>query len=150
MKRLARTPAGPPTAATAAKSLSALPPVQSLVKESSRIGKWSRMMEAEQRDEGANIQVWRVKPSKRPKLSERVYKGIPDRWRPAAWDLLLRGFSRTGNVETVRLGQDYRDCIDKPSTYDIQIDLDVPRTIGGHIMFRTRYGAGLVSLSRRL
>ena len=41
-----------------------------------------------------------------------------------------------------KLGEDYRDGLDKPSTYDIQIDLDVPRTIGGHIMFRTRYGAG--------
>ena len=41
-----------------------------------------------------------------------------------------------------KLGEDYRDGLDKPSTYDIQIDLDVPRTISGHIMFRTRYGAG--------
>lgn len=100
------------------------------------------MLEAEARDEGANIQIWRVKPAKQPKFSERIYKGIPDRWRAAAWELLLRQFSRTGNVETIRLGHDYREAMDKPSTYDIQIDLDVPRTISGHIMFRTRYGAG--------
>lgn len=36
----------------------------------------------------------------------------------------------------------YQELIDKPSDYDIQIDLDVPRTISGHVMFRTRYGLG--------
>ncbi|KAJ8582116.1 hypothetical protein M405DRAFT_831221 [Rhizopogon salebrosus TDB-379] len=43
-----------------------------------------------------------------------------------------------------------RDCYhenpEKPSSYDIQIDLDVPRTISGHIMLRTRYGLGQRSL----
>jgi len=29
-----------------------------------------------------------------------------------------------------------------PSTHDVQIDLDVPRTISGHTLFVTRYGAG--------
>jgi hypothetical protein len=29
-----------------------------------------------------------------------------------------------------------------PSTQDIQIDLDVPRTISGHVLFHTRYGRG--------
>jgi len=41
-----------------------------------------------------------------------------------------------------RLTEEYRDSLEKPSSYDVQIDLDVPRTISGHIMFRTRYGAG--------
>ncbi|KAG7452111.1 RabGAP/TBC [Guyanagaster necrorhizus] len=146
LKRLSRTTAGPPATSPSASSLDSLPPTPIPVKEASRIAKWTRMLEPEQRDEGANVQIWRVKPSKGLKLSERTYKGIPDRWRSAAWDLLLRRFSRTGNAETTKLCRDYRDALDKPSSYDIQIDLDVPRTIGGHIMFRTRYGAGQRSL----
>lgn len=35
-----------------------------------------------------------------------------------------------------------QDTLEKPSSHDIQIDLDVPRTISGHVMFRTRYGLG--------
>ncbi|KAK0199036.1 RabGAP/TBC [Armillaria mellea] len=146
LKRLSRTTAGPPSASTSATSLDSLPPTPTPAKEASRIAKWNRMLEPEQRDEGANVQIWRVKPSKGLKLLERTYKGIPDRWRSAVWELLLRRFSRTGNAETTKLCQDYRNALDKPSSYDIQIDLDVPRTIGGHIMFRTRYGAGQRSL----
>ncbi|KAF9013618.1 hypothetical protein BDZ89DRAFT_1077017 [Hymenopellis radicata] len=145
LKRLARVPAGPATASTSATTLNSLPPTPLPIRETSRIAKWNRMLEAEQRDEGANIQIWRVKPHKRQKLSGRIYKGVPDRWRSAVWELLLREFSRTGNADTIRLGQDYREAMEKPSTYDIQIDLDVPRTISGHIMFRTRYGAGIFS-----
>ena len=49
----------------------------------------------------------------------------------------------SGGVREVKvLEKDYREGLDQPSTSDIQIDLDVPRTISGHIMFRTRYGAG--------
>lgn len=40
--------------------------------------------------------------------------------------------------------------MDKPSPFDIQIDLDVPRTISGHITFRTRYGSGQRALFRVL
>jgi hypothetical protein len=29
-----------------------------------------------------------------------------------------------------------------PSTHERQIDLDIPRTLHSHIMFRTRYGPG--------
>ena len=32
------------------------------------------------------------------------------------------------------------------SKYDVQIDLDVPHTISGHILFCTRYGQGCVIL----
>ena len=48
--------------------------------------------------------------------------------------------------EVQRLYDEYREALERPSTYDIQIDLDVPRTISGHVMFRTRYGHGYVSL----
>ena len=39
-----------------------------------------------------------------------------------------------------------QDTIDLPSTHDVQIDLDVPRTISGHTLFVTRYGTGQRSL----
>lgn len=35
-----------------------------------------------------------------------------------------------------------QNSIDLPSSFDVQIDLDVPRTISGHTLFVTRYGAG--------
>lgn len=41
-----------------------------------------------------------------------------------------------------RLRSRYRAGLDQPSSYDVQIDLDVPRTINGHVLFKTRYGQG--------
>lgn len=146
LKPLSPVTAGSPSAPSQAKSLSTLPPPSKPIKEASRIEKWTRMLIPHTRDQGANIETWRIKPSKESKLRERTYKGIPDRWRAAAWDLLMSRFSRTGKAEMTRYSEEYRDAMDKPSTYDIQIDLDVPRTISGHIMFRTRYGAGYVAL----
>ena len=98
------------------------------------------------RDEGQNIASWRVKPSKEHKIVERTFKGIPDRWRSAAWEVLMNRFTNTARRELEKWAYEYREVLDKPSSYDIQIDLDVPRTISGHIMFRTRYGAGCVLL----
>ena len=102
------------------------------------------MLRPEARDTGGNAQYWRIRPSKEGKLRERVYKGIPDCWRSAAWGMLIRRYASAGLEQTAGLASDYREALDKPSTYDIQIDLDVPRTISGHVMFRTRYGAGCV------
>jgi hypothetical protein len=146
-KRLTRVSAGPKNAPANATSLSSLPPAPHPTKETFRIAKWNRMLEPRARDEGGNIDAWGIKPSKEQKLRERTYKGIPDRWRRAAWDLLMGRFSRTGKRELLKLSEEYRDALEKPSTYDVQIDLDVPRTISGHIMFRTRYGSGYVVIS---
>jgi len=104
------------------------------------------MLVPEKREHGGNVENWLIRPSKEGKLRERTYKGIPDRWRRAAWDLLMSRHSGITPRGYEALATEYRDTLDKPSTYDIQIDLDVPRTISGHIMFRTRYGAGLVFL----
>lgn len=114
--------------------LNETPSLTSSLKEYSRISKWERMIVPRSRNEG----TWTINPRKEHKLRERVYKGIPDRWRGAAWDVLL---SRKG--EKSRHGR-YTDLLDLPSEYDIQIDLDVPRTITGHVMFRTRYGQGCI------
>jgi hypothetical protein len=100
------------------------------------------MLEPTVRDPGGNVLQWGVRTSKRGKFRERVYKGIPDCWRSAAWEMMINGMSGAGLVEVERLSREYEDHLQQPSTYDIQIDLDVPRTIGGHVMFRTRYGQG--------
>ncbi|KAA1471422.1 RabGAP TBC [Dentipellis sp. KUC8613] len=126
--------------------LRALPPPSSPVHETSRLEKWGRMLEPRSRDPGGNIENWGIRQSKAHKLRERVYKGIPDRWRRAAWQTLLSDYSHSGKEEFSRLAEEYRQALEKPSPYDIQIDLDVPRTISGHILFRTRYGLGQRSL----
>jgi len=102
------------------------------------------------RDAGGNVAQWGVRTSKKRKFRERVYKGIPDCWRSAAWETMINETSGAGKVEMDRLSQEYEDNLEQPSSYDIQIDLDVPRTISGHVMFRTRYGQGQRSLFRVL
>jgi len=142
LKKLSRAPAGPPTSPANALAINALPPVSVSIKEPYRISKWTRMLLPQKQDFGSNVETWRLNPSAASKLRERTYKGIPDRWRRAAWDFLLSRFSGITPRNHQTLVEEYRDGLEKPSTYDIQIDLDVPRTISGHIMFRTRYGAG--------
>ncbi|KAF9056052.1 rab-GTPase-TBC domain-containing protein [Panaeolus papilionaceus] len=146
LKKITTVSAGPASAPPNATSVSALPGATISPKEASRIAKWTRMLVPQKRELGANVDTWRVRPSKASKLRERTYKGVPDRWRRAAWDLFMTQYSNTAPQAYYRMGDDYREALDKPSTYDIQIDLDVPRTISGHIMFRTRYGAGQRSL----
>ncbi|KAL0580597.1 hypothetical protein V5O48_001422 [Marasmius crinis-equi] len=152
-KRLAPTPSpGPRDASTSGRSLASLPPVQPPLKETSRIAKWTRMMKPRKREVGGNVESWFVKPSKESKLRERTYKGVPDRWRPAAWELFMtrnawsNGHGHAHELSMQQLERDFEECLTKPSTYDIQIDLDVPRTISGHVLFRTRYGVGQRSL----
>ena len=144
-KPLSRISTAVTTALPTPPLLRAQPPYRRPPKESSRTGKWNRMMEPRSRDPGGNVEEWGVKPSKARKLAERVYKGIPDRWRNAGWELLVNQHSKSGRREYAALVEEYYEALDKPSTYDIQIDLDVPRTITGNIMFKTRYGQGLVN-----
>ncbi|KAG6896767.1 hypothetical protein C0992_006281 [Termitomyces sp. T32_za158] len=144
LKRLAPVRGGPASAPASSMALRELPRVLTPPKEMDRIAKWTRMMVPLVRDSGANVVTWGVRPGKEAKLRRRVYKGIPDAWRRASWDFLMARYSSIGAREMEALAREYREALDKPSTYDIQIDLDVPRTISGHIMFRTRYGAGCV------
>jgi hypothetical protein len=104
--------------------------------------KWGRMLEPRSRDAGGNIHTWGIRAAKGHKLSRRAFKGIPDRWRSAAWQALIGNFAHADNDQSLALAIDYREALDKHSQYDIQIDLDVPRTINGHVLFRTRYGLG--------
>ncbi|WVN90220.1 uncharacterized protein L203_105456 [Cryptococcus depauperatus CBS 7841] len=106
-------------------------------KEAERVLKWGKMMKVRKRDQGGNIIEWEwSKDGQGTRLPRRVYKGIPDRWRMAAWWTLSEEQAAAwkkkgkGKSPALELAQDYR------------IDLDVPRTISGHTMFITRYGAG--------
>ncbi|KAH9942944.1 RabGAP/TBC [Amylocystis lapponica] len=126
--------------------LRAHPPAPPPPKETVRTEKWGRMLEAQSRDQGQNIDSWGIKPSKEHKLSERTFKGIPDRWRAAAWETLICRFAKLSKTGMRKYMDEYREALEQPSSYDVQIDLDVPRTISGHVMFRTRYGQGQRSL----
>ncbi|KAG8688107.1 hypothetical protein FRC08_011617 [Ceratobasidium sp. 394] len=101
---------------------------------------------------GVGGKGWKWDPRKVKKRTERVFKGIPDRWRSAAWGTLAEervvrpSGRRTERVGLGELARRYRDLLDQPSEHDVQIDLDVPRTISGHVMFHTRYGQGQRSL----
>lgn len=152
LKPVKTAPVSPPAPTT---ELRDLPPTSSLnPKEMSRIDKWTQMMKVAQRDKGSNVERWTFDEKKKRKLRERVYKGVPDRWRSAAWWTIIDGArleqlcppnlsspSRP-RIPTAELIGRYQSLVDKPSSHDIQIDLDVPRTISGHVMFHTRYGSG--------
>jgi len=126
--------------------LSSLPLPRPPIHEDERMEKWGRMLEPRSRDTGGNVQTWGVNPAKEHKLSRRAFKGIPDRWRSAAWLASIDSFAHADSRRLTALSRDYREALEKHSPYDIQIDLDVPRTINGHVLFRTRYGLGQRSL----
>lgn len=42
-------------------------------------------MSVRKRDQGGNTVEWGWKGDTKAKMVKRVYKGIPDRWRMAAW-----------------------------------------------------------------
>ena len=135
-----------------------LPTVESLsmqairkakVKEPTRTTKWDKMLHVASRDDGQNISSWSWEPNEKrgKKVPERVYKGVPDRWRAAVWVALAdrraeRTSPATSRPPPISVEESYRKLLDVPSTFDVQIDLDVPRTISGHTLFYTRYGHG--------
>jgi len=93
-----------------------------------------------------------------PKLIERTWKGIPDSWRATAWHSFLSTSVEKYNKrhpskpclsdeDLISMFYEYQDfnCPD-----DVQIDIDVPRTISSHIMFRRRYRGGQRLLFRVL
>ncbi|KAJ9474788.1 Rab-GAP TBC domain-containing protein [Pseudozyma hubeiensis] len=132
-------------------------------REQGRTAKWARMLTVKGRDQGHNAVQYDFTSGTDRKLRRRVYKGIPDRWRSAAWSALLHHSQQTAAgqhsfsfaqphlrkdsaSEAVALDQSdalkFERLTAVPSTHDVQIDLDVPRTISGHIQFHTRYGQG--------
>ncbi|TKA83267.1 hypothetical protein B0A55_00806 [Friedmanniomyces simplex] len=87
-----------------------------------------------------------------PKLVGRTWKGIPDRWRAMAWhSFLSTSAKRRGNhVPDDELINQYNKLQEENCADDVQIDVDVPRTISMHIMFRRRYRGGQRLLFRIL
>lgn len=81
------------------------------------------------------------------KLVNRVYKGIPDCWRSSAWHSFV---SRTSTVTEWEFLRMYEQHSELPCEQDGQIDLDVPRTISGHVLFRRRHEGGQRLLFRVL
>ncbi|KAI8088760.1 rab-GTPase-TBC domain-containing protein [Halteromyces radiatus] len=75
------------------------------------------------------------------KFVKRIYKGIPDSWRRDAWYYLC-----TDRLQQTKKDDDlkslYKTLLTKTTSNERQIDLDIPRTMHGHIMFRQRYGSG--------
>lgn len=87
-----------------------------------------------------------------PKLIERTWKGIPDRWRSSAWYSFLSSSAKSARSEVTEeeLFSKFHSLQEVSSSDDVQIDLDVPRTINRHIMFRKRYRGGQRLLFRVL
>ncbi|KAK3844046.1 MAG: rab-GTPase-TBC domain-containing protein [Linnemannia gamsii] len=112
-------------------------------KEQERSLKWARM--AKQYTSEANEIEYSF--SDHPKFVSRVYKGIPDCWRAAAWSHLIT--KRAGDFDP-NIRQIYHGMLEISSPEEEQIDLDIPRTMHGHIMFRTRFGPGQCALFKVL
>ena len=79
-----------------------------------------------------------------PKVVNRVWKGIPDRWRASAWYCFLAESAKkkSGSASHAELVERFNELQDENCADDSQIDVDVPRTISSHIMFRRRYRGG--------
>lgn len=81
---------------------------------------------------------------KDPKVISRTWKGIPDRWRGTAWYAFLAASAKADpdNPTDEELVESFYELQEENSPDDMQIDVDVPRTINRHIMFRRRYRGG--------
>jgi hypothetical protein len=90
--------------------------------------------------------------TKDPKLVTRTWKGIPDRWRATAWYSFLAESAKKkpDTPSEEELIECFYELQAESSAEDVQIDVDVPRTINRHIMFRRRYRGGQRLLFRVL
>lgn len=88
--------------------------VKSPTKEVPRLAKWQKMLRAGKPDPGGNTEGWSLaKEVSKDTLRRRVWKGIPDRWRPAAWQMLMDdmyGRSKRKGLTSNTLVNEYRVC----------------------------------------
>ncbi|RMJ07535.1 hypothetical protein CDV36_012862 [Fusarium kuroshium] len=121
-------------------------------KEWERSEKWRRMAKVVRKGGSEGQGMVFEFDSKNPKLIERTWKGIPDRWRGAAWWSFMATSAREHQDSTAedRIVAEFHRLQLRSSPDDVQIDLDVPRTISRHIMFRRRYRGGQRLLFRVL
>ena len=107
-RALSYTPASPPSGAPPSPTSVTTLPLQDLTledrkREDRRVHKWGRMLVP--RQPGGDISNWIVTSRKESKFVSRVYKGVPDRWRSAAWWILIeRRPSVSFQAETVGSG----------------------------------------------
>lgn len=121
-------------------------------KEAKRSEKWRKMAKIVKPGSEGQGTIFYF-DAKNPKLIERAWKGIPDCWRAAAWYSFLASSAKADQINYVadeELKAAFHRLVDEPSPDDTQIDLDVPRTINQHIMFRKRYRGGQRLLFRVL
>ena len=120
-------------------------------KEWEREDKWTKMAKVVNNRRDGGGMTFEFDTSS-PKLIERTWKGIPDRWRATAWHAFLTSSAkkRSGSPADEELIATFHDLLEQSSADDFQIDIDVPRTINRHIMFRRRYRGGQRSLFRVL
>lgn len=119
-------------------------------REREREEKWRKMAKVKTNRHGGGM-VFEF-DTKSPKFVERTWKGIPDRWRATAWHAFLTASAkrRRGSPSDDELIAVFKELVDEGSPDDVQIDIDVPRTINSHIMFRRRYRGGQRLLFRVL
>ncbi len=120
-------------------------------KEWERSEKWRKMAKVVKKGKDGQGMEFEF-DVKSAKLTERTWKGIPDRWRAAAWySFLATSAKREGSTVTDDdMIAEFHRSQSVSSPDDVQIDLDVPRTINRHIMFRKRYRGGQRLLFRVL
>ncbi|MCJ1284599.1 hypothetical protein MMC26_003933 [Xylographa opegraphella] len=120
-------------------------------KEWEREEKWRKMAKPVKRNGVGGGMVFEF-DVKDPKLIQRTWKGIPDRWRATAWHAFLSSSAKRGHASPSdeELIGSFNELLDQGSPDDVQIDIDVPRTINSHIMFRRRYRGGQRLLFRVL
>jgi hypothetical protein len=109
-------PASAPPAPPSIASLPARDPtLEERKREDRRVRKWGRMLVP--RQPGGDISNWTVHPRKESKVAGRVYKGVPDRWRSAAWWILIErrlstsasgSFQATAAQDSGSLGRQYQ------------------------------------------
>jgi hypothetical protein len=113
------------------------------LKETEREGKWQKMARVVSKGPPGSGMVFDF-DTRSPKLIGRTWKGIPDRWRATAWYAFLSASAqkREDSPSDEELVEAYHEYLTQSSPDDVQIDIDVPRTISSHIMFRRRYRGG--------
>lgn len=119
-------------------------------KEWSRNEKWLQMARKRSDSKGGGMSF--DFDSSNSKLVSRTWKGIPDRWRAAAWHSFLSASARRrgDHASDEELIRNFHRLQDLNCADDVQIDVDVPRTISMHVMFRKRYRGGQRLLFRVL
>ncbi|KAL1883082.1 hypothetical protein VTK73DRAFT_10008 [Phialemonium thermophilum] len=120
-------------------------------KEWGRSEKWRKMAKVVKKSNEGEGTAFEF-DTKNQKLIDRTWKGIPDCWRAAAWySFLATSAKQVKSAETdEHLISEFHRLQEVGSPDDVQIDLDVPRTINRHIMFRRRYRGGQRLLFRVL